>query len=185
MSEIALNFIPLSEQDRSITIYRKLVDDSSFTKANDNFRVNLPDQEGDDEWKLFDVSISEKENYESYTYRFSKNSVLTVHLIYSDLFGLMSKAEAEIEYYIPRKAVSLKEVRFITKKFDNGVTEIVVKPYYLKSKNLFGFLLEHKYSLNEREPFNRNTQIRSLSLDKSGKPNMWLLRNRAKSLQFA
>lgn len=178
MSDIALNFVPLKEQDRSVTIYRKLVEDSSLPKADDDFRVNLPVQEGDDEWRLFDVSKSEKENYESYGYQFSKNSVLTVHLIYSDLLDHMGSAEAEIEYYTPKKAISLKEVRFVTKKYDDGATEIVVKPYYLKSKKLFGFLLEHKYSLNEGEPFNRQTQIRSLSLDKSGKPNIYFYKDK-------
>ncbi len=178
MSDIALNFVPLKEQDRSVTIYRKLVDDSSQSKSDDDFRVNLPEHEDDDEWQPFDVSTSEKEEYESYTYKFGENSVLTVHLIYSDLLGLMSSAEADIEYYTARKSISLKEVRFVKEKFDDGATEIVVKPYYLKSKKLFGFLLEHKYSLNEGEPFNRQTQIRSLSLDKSGKPNIYFYKDK-------
>lgn len=129
MSEIALNFIPIKEQDRNLTIYRKLVDDSSQPKVDGDFRVNLPEHEGDKEWQLFDVSTSEKENYESYIYKFSENSVLTVHLIYSDLLDLMNTAGNEIEYYTPRKTISLKEVRFVTEKFDDGATEIVVKPY--------------------------------------------------------
>ena len=184
MFEIALNFIPLKEQDRNITIYRKFVDDSSQPKADGDFRVNLPEYEGDDEWRLFDVSTSEKENYQSYTYKFSENSVLTVHLIYSDLLDLMNTAGNEIEYYTPRKTISLKEVRFVTEKFDDGATEIIVKPYYLKSKKLFGFLLEHKYSLNEGEPFNRKTQIRSLSLDKSGKPNIYFYKDKKAAIEL-
>ena len=43
LSDIALNFVPLKEQDRSVTIYRKLVDDSSLPKADDDFRVSLPE----------------------------------------------------------------------------------------------------------------------------------------------
>ena len=178
MSEIALNFVRLKEQARSVTIYRKLVDDSSQPKADGDFRVKLPEHEGDDEWRLFDVSKSEKESYESYEYCFNQNSVLTVHLVYSDLLDLMNTAGNEIEYYKSQKAISLKEIRFVTEKFDDGSTEIIVKPYYLKSKSLFGFLLEHKYSLNEGEPFNRKTQIRSLSLDKSGKPNIYFYKDK-------
>ncbi len=179
MSDINLNFVPLKRQDRSVTIYRKLVEDSSLPKADGDFRVNLPAHEGGDEWRLFDVSKSEKENYESYSYRFSKNSVLTVHLIYSDLLDhIVGSTEAEIEYYTPKKAIPLKEVRFVTERYEDGATEIVVKPYYLKEKELFGFLLEHKYSLNEGEPFNRQTQIRSLSLDNSGKPNIYFYKDK-------
>ena len=178
MSDIALNFVPLKTQDRIVTIYRKLVDDSSLPKADDDFRVNLPEQDGDDKWRLFDVSTSEKENYESYSYKFCENSVLTVHLIYSDLLEFVGAAKAEIEYSTPRKAIALKEIRFVIEKFDDGATEIVVKPYYLKSNNQFGFLLEHKCSLNEGAPFNRQTQIRSLSLDKSGKPNIYFYKDK-------
>ena len=178
MSDIALNFVPLKEQDRSVTIYRKLVDDSSLPKADDDFRVNLPEKDGDDEWRLFDVSTSKKENYEPYSYNFRENSVLTVHLIYSDLLEFMRVAKAGIEHYTTRKAITLKEVRFITKKFDDGATEIVVKPYYLKSNKQYGFLLDHKYSLNEGELFNRQTQIRSLSLNKLGKPNIYFYKDK-------
>lgn len=38
--------------------------------------------------------------------------------------------------------------------------------------------MEHKYSLNEEELFNRQTQIRSLSLDKSGKPNIYFYKDK-------
>lgn len=178
LSDIALNFVPLKEQDRSVTIYRKLVDDSSLPKADEDFRVNLPEKDGDDDWRLFDVSTSEKENYESYSYNFCENSVLTVHLIYSYFLEFMGEAKAKIECYKPIKAITFKEVRFVTERFDDGATEIVVKPYYLKSNKQYGFLLEHKYSLNEGEPFNRQTQIRSLSLDKSGKPNIYFYKDK-------
>lgn len=183
MTDIALNFVPLKKQDRSVTIYRKLVEDSSLSKAENDFRVNLPQNDGDDEWRLFDVSISEKDNYDSYEYKFSENSVLSVYLIYSDFLQLLGAAKTYIEYYTPRKAISLKEVRFVTEKFDDGATEIVAKPYYLKSKSQFGFLLEHKYSLNDGEAFNRKTQIRSLSLDKSGKPNIYFYKDKKAEIE--
>ena len=184
MSEIALNFIPLKTQDRTVTIYRKPVDDSSLPKADDDFRARLPKQDGDDDWQFFDVSTSEKENYESYSYKFCENSVLTVHLIYSDLLEFVCTAKAETVCYTPRKGIALKEIRFVTEKFDDGSTEIVVKPYYLKSNNQFGFLLEHKYSLNEGVPFNRQTQIRSLSLDKSGKPNIYFYKDKKAAIEL-
>lgn len=178
MSDIALNFVPLVQQDRSVTIYRKLVADSSHPKADGDFRVRLPEHAGDDEWKLFDVSMSEKDRYGSYTFSFIQNPVLTVHLIYSELLGHMDVAGTDIDYYTPQKAITLKELRFVTEKYDDGSTEIIVKPYYLKAKRLFGFLLEHKYSLNEGEPFSRKTQIRSLSLDRSGKPNIYFYKDK-------
>lgn len=178
MSDVSLNFIPLEEQNRRLTIYRKLVNDSSQPKTADDFRVNLPKNEGDKEKRLFDVSMLQKESYEPYTYYFIQNSFLTVHLIYLSLLDCVKNAKGKIDHYVPQKTIPLKEIRFITEKFDDGSIEVIVRPYYLHSKNQFGFLLNHKYSRNEGEPFSIKSQIRSLSLDKSGKPNIYFYKDK-------
>lgn len=178
MSDIALNFVPLSDQNRVKTIYRKLVDDSSQSKAGGDFRVNLPRQDGDHEWELFDVSVINQEGYEAYKYEYTLNSVLTVHLIYQEFLESLNVDGNQLDYSTPEKAIRMKEARFVTERFDDGNTEIIVKPYYLKEIKQFGFLFEHKFSLKEGEPFNRQTQIRSFSLDSSGKPNIYFYKDK-------
>src|SRR5690606_12726915 len=106
----------------------------------------------------------EKEGYEEYIFEYAQNPILAVHMLYKELLIVLGSNTRNINYYTPRKAISLKEVCFITEQFDEGNSEIIVKPYYLKSRKLFGFLLEHKFSLKDGQHFNRNTQIRSYSL---------------------
>ncbi len=178
MDRIALNFIPLLKQDNSVTIYRNPVPDSSQLKRSEDFRVNLPEHEGDVKWLLFDVSTVKQDGYESYEYEYCQNPVLTVHLIYQEFLYTLKAEAGELEYYIPEKAITLKEVRFVTEKFDEGSTEIIVKSYYLKEKRQFGLLVEHKFSLKDCQPFNRQTQIRSFSLDRSGKPNIYFYKDK-------
>lgn len=178
MNDISINFLKLKQQTQIKTIYRKIIENSSLSKAENDFRVKLPKKDSDDKWCLFDISTSEKDDYEPYEYKFSTNWILSIYLIYSDFLQLLGAANRDIDYYTPEKAISFKEVRFVTERFDDGATEIIAKPYHLKSKNQFGFLLNHKYSLNEGENFNRQTQIRSLSLDKSGKPNIYFYKDK-------
>jgi len=182
MSDITLNFVPLKIQDRSLEIYRKIVDDSSQFKAENDFRVNLPFQQGSDDWVLFDVSKSEKEGYDSYNYRFIENAVLTVHLIYSEFIELMNKKPRN-EFYIPNYSIHLKEFRYVIERYDDGKAEIVIKPYYLKIKKSFGFLLDYKYSLDGGASFDKQTQMRSLSLDKSGKSNIYFYKDKKEKIE--
>ena len=48
----------------------------------------------------------------------------------------------------------------------------------LREKREFGLLIEHKFSLKDNQPFNRQTQIRSFSLDKSGRPNIYFYKDK-------
>ena len=177
MDSVALNFVPLREQENSVTVYRSHVSDSSQPKRAEDFRVNLPEHDGDDEWLLFDVSTTEQDGYEAYEYKYPQNHILTIHLIHQEFLDML-KAQDKLDYYIPGKTIPLKEVRFVTEKFAEGSTEIIVKPYYLKEERKFGFLVDHKFSLNEGQPFNRLTQIHSFSLDKSGKPNIYFYKDK-------
>lgn len=178
MGEIALNFVPLLEQDQRVMLYRKHVSDRSQEKRETDIRAKLPERDGADEWVLFDVSVVEKEGYKEFEYEFSRNPVLTVNLVYLDLLEIVRSHDAHVNYYTPQKAIALKEVCFVTKKFNEGSSDIIVKPYYLREKRVFGFLLEHKFSLKEGQPFNRETQILSFSLEKSGKPNIYFYRDK-------
>lgn len=177
MDDIALNFVPLKEQSRSRVLYRRRVEDGSKPKAEDDFRASLPETHGYEEWITFDICSFEKDGYERYEYDFSLNQNLSVHLIYVDICNHLKSANAK-NYYLSSKAISLKEICFIVKGFVEGNSEISVRPYFLREKSLYGFLLEHRFSLAKDQQFNRQTQILSLSLDKSGKPNIYFYRDK-------
>lgn len=195
MDKIALNFVPLVTQDTIQTIYRIRVTDSSQPKKDDDLRVKLPEREGDEEWQLFDISTSQQEGYEAYKYDFTKHPVLTAHLVYLGLLDLLHSKASKLNcyyytpyyytpyYYTPQKVIALKEVRFVTETFDEGATKILVKPYYLKEKRLFGFLIGHRFWCKKDQLFNRQIQIHSFSLDKSGKSNIYFYKDKKSSIE--
>lgn len=184
MDSIALNFVSLLKQDNCVTVYRSRVPDSSQPKKDEDFRAKLPDHDGEDKWLLFDVSTIARDGYEAYEYEYPLNRVLTVHLIYQEFLETLKAHKGEPEYYIPETAIARKTVCFVIKKFDEDSTEVIIKPYYLKEKREFGLLFENKFSLKDDQPFNRQTQIRSFSLDESGKPNIYFYRDKKSTIEF-
>jgi len=178
MDDIQLNYFPLEMQNQSFSVFRKRVEDGSQARSGEDYRVNLPTNPEDEEWKLHDVSLSDKEGYERFDCDYLLNSVLTVHVIYCQLLKSLESLDG-IDYYLPKyNAISRKEIYFRHKKYKEGFSEIVVSPYFLKDKGLYGFLFEHRFCLNEGQPFNRSTQILSFSLDKPGRPNVYFYKDK-------
>ena len=183
MDKIALNFVPLLKQNSRVTVYRRCVQDNTKKKNSKDFRVRLPKQVDDTEWHLFDVSIIKKNGYEAYEFEYLQNSVLAVYLIYQEILKTLDSQNKAVEYYIPEKTVALKDVHFVTDKFVEGDTEFIVKPYFLKRQQKFGFLVEHKFALKDDQPYNRQTQIKSLSLDRSGRPNIYFYKDKRETIE--
>lgn len=181
MDDIQLNYFPLEIQNQSFSVFRKRVErveDDFRPKSDEDYRVNLPVNPEDDEWRLYDVSLNDKEGYERFDCDYLLNSVLTVHVIYRQLIEGLEPLD-DIDYYLPKsKVISRKEIYFRHEKYNEGFSEIVVSPYFLKDKGLHGFLFEHRFSLNEGLSSNRNTQIHSFSLDKSGRPNVYFYKDK-------
>ncbi len=178
MDDLQLNFLPLENQGQQFSVYRKQIDDSSTPKGGDDYRVNLPLNSGDEKWVLFDVVFSEKSGYERFECDFSLNPVLTTHFIYSNFRLLMDNSQRNDFYTPDKKAIARKEICFRFKEYNEGYSEIVVSPYFLKNKHLFGFLFEHRFSLKKDQSFNRKTQILSFSLDSSGRPNVYFYKDK-------
>lgn len=182
MKKIKLNFVPLSFQYQDFIIYRKMVSDSSVEKEEGDYRVKLPEKDGEKKWILFDVSLNEKNGYDEFSCNLQLNPVLSVHIIYKWLVD-HSNNNCSQQYYLPKKGIIRKEICFTIRKFKEGNSEIIVQPFFLKESGLFGFLLEHKFRLKEEQPFNRETQILSYSLDRSGKPNVYFYKDKKREIE--
>lgn len=184
MDNIALNFVPLLKQNNRLTVYRKPVPDTSQTKNIEDIRVRLPEQNEDNDWPFFDVSLFEQDGYKAYEFEYTQNSILTVHLIYQEFLKILNAQDDSLEYYVPQKTIATKAVYFVTEKFDEGSTEIIVKPYCLKIKKELGFLVRHKFALKNDQPFNKQTQIRSYSLDRFGRPNIYFYKDKKSNIKI-
>ena len=161
MDNINLNFLPLTDQNFGVTIYRKKTEKTN-EKGETGIRFRLkPDDSY--EYESFDISWVPRDGFVEYTCPPKENYNLTKQFL---LRCIESKLEngCAVEYYSPSKSF-YKEFRFVMSKYKEGQSEIRFQPYFLEAHNEFGFLIQHHFKVNKEQPFNREVQKLSLSLD--------------------
>lgn len=168
--EIELNFLPFESTDFSLTIYRKRY--GGEKRAEGFFVAKLPDDnrqsEKDTEYFQYLIALSPFDGATEYQYCAKENPVLMCSIIWY-LFKEKVKSEYEGEYEIIDKYN--KFVSFVVQKFQEGTRNIKVSPYYLASKNQYGFILDFSFRKYDSVPYGRRIQELSFSIDKAGKSN--------------
>lgn len=182
MDKIKLNFVPLSRQNHVFQIYRFQVEEGSTTKDEDDYRTKLPENDGGDDWPLYDISLKPKEGYETYDCKYSTNSYFSEHYLFNILKQKLMDGWEDCEYQVPQNS-KYKEIKFIVASHTKGCTNIIVQPYFLKSENKIGFLFQHHFSLSPNEKLDRQALIESFSLDKTGRPNVFIYRDKQNVIQ--
>lgn len=168
---IVLNFLPLTEQEFSFTIFRRLVQHQEKKWSDNIKRYNLPRYHGESEnFTSYWVSFSQFENSESFTIQANTNIFLTEWYIYSLLLQRLSQQPSLIQY---NHKSDFNELRtyFEIERFNEGVRTIWLEPYYLKKNHKFGFLIGFRFFLIKNQPFNKRVQQLSFSLDNDGRSN--------------
>jgi len=168
---IVLNFLPLSEQEFSFTVFRRLVQHQEKKWSDDIKRYNLPRNHGDtDNFTSYWVSFNQFENSESFTIEANTNNFLTEWYIHSLLLQMVSQQPSLIQY---NHKSDFNELRtyFEIERFNEGVRTIWLEPYYLKKNHKFGFLIGFRFFLIKNQPFNKRVQQLSFSLDNDGRSN--------------
>jgi len=168
MNNIELNFLPITKQEFDITIYRKKIDLTN-TKSETGKRFRLK-SDNSREYVPFDVSWNPLNGFSEYTCGVRENYNLTKQYLLRRLESKLSGSGCTVEYYLPEKSF-YKELRFIIEKYKEGQTEIHLQPYFLEICQQFGFLVLHRFKMNCGQPFNREVQKLSLSLDKRYQQN--------------
>jgi hypothetical protein len=170
MSEIALNFLPLSNSQFSISVFKKkvLADEK---KWDDNIRqYKLPYNLNNSEYEKFWVSFEEFADSKKIT----TDTFTNVELTKWYLFYVLKKKleEAKIEFELSKENINQFRIYIITEKINGkGKKSIWMEPYYLKVKNEFGFLVDYKFIKDQNTPFDKNIQRLSLSLDDNYQTN--------------
>lgn len=180
MDKIKLNFFALSNQDQEFTIYRYPVLDGATKRGDANYRSRLPSGI-DEKWKLYEISWFKRDEYEKYSCHFNLNARLTEAYLFERIKDLLHENEADLLYALPENS-KFREVKFTISEYPEGNTQVILYPYYLQPKKTFGFLLEHRFRLNEGQEYDAKAQIRSLSLDNSRRPNVFIYRDKQKQI---
>ena len=170
MSEIALNFLPLTNNKFSFDVFKREVL-ANEKKCDDNIRqYKLPNNSNNREYEKFWVSFNQFPDSEKITINAFANVELTKWYLFLLLKNKLE--DTKIEFELSDKYFSPFRIHIITEKIHGkGKNSIWMEPYYLKAKKEFGFLGDFKFIKDPNIPFDKVIQKLSLSLDENYQTN--------------
>jgi len=167
-NKIALNFLPLNTSKFSFNVFTRKSSPNE-KRWDENIRLlKLPDN--DNKYINFWVSFEQFEDSEEITI----NSNINIELTKWYLFTLLkNRLENEnIEFEPSEKSFNPFRIYIITEKITGkGKKSVWMEPYYLKTKEEFGFLVDYKFIKDPNSVFDRYIQRLSLSLDENYQTN--------------
>ena len=163
--KIALNFLPLEEQNFSFTIYRKLKksNEKKPKEATKSYRLPVKDN-NEENWTFYWISFNEVDGYEKFICEASLNPYLTELFLFLKLKEIAKeKIQTQIakiteKYYTKRIFFSIKEQKI-------GKQVVWIEPYFLRSENELGFIIDFDFIKSDEHLFDKEVQKFSLSLD--------------------
>jgi len=164
-SKIALNFLPIEEQNFSFTIYRKLIEGNE-KKPNEAIKsYRLPANDSNEEnWNFFWISFNEVDGYEKFICEANLNTYLTELFLFLRLKEITNEriqtqiAKITEKYYTKRIFFNIKEQKI-------GKQVVWLEPYFLRSENEWGFIIDFDFLKSDEHLFDKEVQKFSLSLD--------------------
>lgn len=163
--KIKLNFLPFENQDITFKVYRQ--DYSEQNKQDGYFRKQLPIVPGTDEYAQYWVTFNKTDGFDEFECKGTDNAYLTLAYIWNVLQAQIRNKLIETEYIFPEKSAFKRYASIIIGKHELGDEVIKVEPYFLKSHNKFGILIDFRFKKKENIPFTKKIQQLSLSLDKN------------------
>lgn len=165
--KIALNFLRLINQDFEFIIWRRSAQPNEKRWDDNIKRYKLPDEKG--EYKYHWVSLQEFKNFAKKTISSNINIELTKFYLYNLLKEKLNQMGIEFVEGIKRFAPYRLYIKNEKTKF--GYRTIWLEPYYLKSKKLFGYLIDYHFLKSQDVEFSKEIQKLSFSLDENYRSN--------------
>jgi len=169
--EIELNFLPIKEALPSFRVYRKPRNDAEAKLSQNVFGFSLPDASDCQNRSRFWVQFFPSDGFEDFLVHPKDN----IHLTRRALFhGLCQSAQSTLqssEFEVPRGGF-FEELCFNFTEYEEGYEQLLIQPYFLKKKQVFGWLADFHFRVREGIPFSRRVQQLSLSLDRNLKRNL-------------
>jgi len=167
---IRLNFISLLNQNFKYKVWRfeyKGEKKEGFYLTL--YRNSLPTKNNLNDRKDYWISFKPIDNFEEFFCQQNFNHILTRHYLFTILKENVMKIMEDNEYFITEGY--RKRIYFVLSKHNEGRETIWLEPYYLSTKQKFGFLIDFKFIKNSNINFSREIQRLSLSLDKNYRSN--------------
>ncbi|MCC5637610.1 hypothetical protein LC593_17545 [Nostoc sp. CHAB 5844] len=180
---VALNFLALTIQDFTFTVYRKLHSKSEKKVNNDIYVGTLPIQSDDKDWReKYWIALSPTDDFESFTCHANDNHYLTKYFLHHLLKNQLSNFAGHVQYSVTSNRFE-SAIFFTIKEHPQGNEVIRIEPYYLSAEQKFGFLIDFEFHKKDSIPFNREVQKLSLSLDENYKSNKNFYTDKFKKIQ--
>ncbi len=164
--KIKLNFLSLTPQKFSYTVYRKEYVHADL--CDTVFKYRLPNNLGEDKFCDFSVSFEAKEGFNQFECKQDTNKDLTLKVIHYNLTNLIRKNG--IDFSLGNKFYD-RHIDFTLKTHTKGKEIISLNSYFLKQENLYGFLVDFFFKVNEDEKLDREILKLSLALGGDGRSN--------------
>jgi hypothetical protein len=163
---IQLNFLEITPQTFSFSVYRKPYSDDDIDEKV--YKYRLPQNIGDTDFKDYCVALEEKEGYDSFICNDKTNIDLTLKI----LFHFLTKAikEKDIDITLGKKFYD-RQINFTLKSHQRGKEKISLNSYYYKKEKKYGFLIDFFFNANEGETLDREILKLSLALGSDGRSN--------------
>jgi hypothetical protein len=169
MANIRLNILPISENDFSFKIFRRLKQENDVKEEN-VYQYQLPIDSNLKERNLFLVSFESKEGFEEYLVYPNYAIGLTKRFLLKQLFDTLTSNGCSLPFEVKRRFAE-EQVEFTLHEYQQGKQIISLSPFYLEEQKRFGFVIDFRFSKNKEIPFSKEVQVFSLSLDKQGRSN--------------
>ena len=164
-SKIALNFLPIEDQNFNFTVYRKLTKGNEKKPKEALKAYKLPVNDNKEKnWSSYWISFNETTGYEEFRCISDTNIYLTEMYLF---WRIKKIAEERIQTKIAKTTEKYytKRIYFSIKEHKIGKQVVWVEPYFLRSENELGFIIDFDFIKSDEYLFDKEVQKFSLSLD--------------------
>jgi len=164
--KINLNFLEVTPQEFSFTIYRKLYNGNELSV--EYFMYSLPETIGDDEFVNYIVSFVPEEGFEEFLCKSKINTYLTLKILNNWLLERLKQIGIDVS--IGEKFYD-RRIDFTLIHHARGEEKISLNPYYFKEQDKLGFLVDFFFKSNPGEKLDKKILQLSLALGIDGRSN--------------
>lgn len=168
--KIALNFLPIDNQNFQFSIWIRLFKHSEERPKPSIKKYKLPDEKG--VYKHFWVSFEEFQDSENKEISSNTNIELTKFYLFKLLETKLKETDIKFEQREKEINYAPNHIYIITEETALGRKTIRIEPYYLKRSEKFGFLVDYRFLKKHDVELNREVQKLSFSLDDNYKSNV-------------